>query len=87
MNKILQEKPNVLYVDDDAASLKLFESQFSREYQIFTATSASKGLEILKANAMQIIVTDQRMAEITGVEFLAQVKKQYPDPKLILLSA
>ena len=87
MNKTLLEKPIVLYVDDDEASLKLFKLHYSREYQVFTAKSAKVGLEILKDNDVQIILTDQRMAKITGIEFLAEVKKQFLKPKLILLSA
>ena len=71
-------KKNILYVDDEAVNLRLFSATFRREYNVYTATSANEGLKLLEENDMDLVVTDQRMPEVTGVEFLSKVQKLYP---------
>lgn len=80
------EKIAVLYVDDEVNNLNSFKATFRRDYKIFTATSGKEGLDILKANPIQILITDQRMPEMTGVDFLIEVVKEFPDPIRILLT-
>lgn len=81
------QKYNILYVDDEEANLRVFKSTFFREFNIFTATSAQGGLELLRTNEIHLVITDQRMPKVTGVEFLTEVRRRYPEPNLILLSA
>lgn len=80
------KKISILYVDDEMNNLISLKATFRTEFQIFTAISAKEGLEVLGREKIQVIITDQRMPEMTGVEFLEQVVLLYPDPIRILLT-
>ncbi|HLW21349.1 MAG TPA: response regulator [Cyclobacteriaceae bacterium] len=80
------DKIRLLYVDDEVNNLQAFKATFRRDYKIFLAESAKEGREILKDQEMDIIITDQRMPEETGVEFLESIIPMYPDPIRILLT-
>lgn len=77
---------NILYVDDEIHNLNSFRAVFRRSYTIFTAINAEEGKEILKNNDIHVIITDQRMPEITGIEFLESILKDYPNVPRILLT-
>ena len=77
---------SILYVDDEANNLIAFRAVFRTKYTIFTALSGLEGLEVLNENDIQIIITDQRMPNMTGVEFLEEVIQKYPAPIRILLT-
>lgn len=70
---------NILYVDDEEHNLTVFYSNFRRHYQIFLAKSGKEGLEILRKQEIHLIITDQRMPEMTGIEFLESAIPDYPD--------
>jgi sigma-B regulation protein RsbU (phosphoserine phosphatase) len=72
-------KYSVLYIDDEEHNLISFKSTFRREYNIHVANSGKSGLEIMEKNEINLVITDQRMPEMTGVEFLEKVKNLYPD--------
>jgi response regulator RpfG family c-di-GMP phosphodiesterase len=86
LNPMENEKIAVLYVDDEVNNLNSFKATFRREFKVFTASSGSEGLAILKANPVHVIITDQRMPEMSGVEFLVEVVTEFPDPIRILLT-
>ena len=69
----MREKIRILYVDDEVRNVTSFKRSFRRVYDIDTATSAREGIELLKTNTYEIILTDQRMPEMTGVEFLTEI--------------
>jgi sigma-B regulation protein RsbU (phosphoserine phosphatase) len=71
--------PPILYVDDEQDNLTVFNSAFRRDYEVHLATSGAEGLEILKKNPIQLIITDQRMPEMTGIQFLERIIPEYPD--------
>lgn len=77
---------NILYVDDEANNLVAFKANFRSYYNVYTAESAAEGLQILKDKKIHIIITDQRMPNMTGVEFLESIIKEYPDPIRMLLT-
>lgn len=79
-------KIKVLYVDDEEHNLTAFKATFRREYDVFTAISADEGRAILATENINIIITDQRMPHITGVEFLESIIEEYPEPIRILLT-
>src|SRR5690606_12190583 len=79
-------KIRILYVDDEVNNLQAFKATFRRDYKIFLAESAKEAREILKTEEIEIIITDQRMPEETGVEFLESIIPLYPDPIRILLT-
>ncbi len=80
------KKITILYVDDERNNLVAFKANFRLEFDIHIAESAKEGLEILQRTNIEIIITDQRMPEITGVEFLETVMLDYPEPIRILLT-
>jgi response regulator RpfG family c-di-GMP phosphodiesterase len=81
-----EAKPSVLYVDDETNNLLSFKAAFRRQFNIFTADSATAARKILAENPIQVIVSDQRMPQTTGIEFFASILEQYPDPIRILLT-
>lgn len=83
----LNEKATVLYVDDLQTNLILFEATFENDYSIILAESANAALEILKEQDIQVLVTDQRMPDMTGTELLEIVASEYPDIRRFLLTA
>jgi response regulator RpfG family c-di-GMP phosphodiesterase len=80
------EKITVLYVDDEENNLFSFKATFRIKYQVLTAISGEEALKILEQKPVHVIITDQRMPEMTGVEFLEKVLVKYPDPMRILLT-
>ncbi len=66
----IKEKIQLLYVDDEPNNLISFKAAFRRDFNVFVAESGLEGQEILKNNATSIVITDQRMPNMTGVEFL-----------------
>ena len=82
------DKIGILYVDDEVNNLTSFKATFRGTYTIFTAQSAEEGRKVLeeKIEDIHLIITDQRMPGMTGVEFLASIVEKYPDPIRILLT-
>ncbi len=79
-------KPAILYLDDEVNNLTGFKATFRRDYTIFTAQTAEEAFKILKENDVQIVISDQRMPEITGAEFLKSVFENHPKPIRMLLT-
>ncbi|MDZ7845748.1 MAG: response regulator [Owenweeksia sp.] len=82
----MEKKISVLYVDDEAHNLKSFKASFRRDYNVFTAESGQEGLEIFNNEDINVILTDQRMPGMTGIEFLVEVKKIDSEPMRILVT-
>ena len=77
---------NILYVDDEEHNLVSFKAAFRRDYNVLTATTAREGLQLLRRHPVQLIVTDQRMPEMTGVQFLEAVQPDFPHPVRMILT-
>ena len=82
----MNSKAQVLYVDDEKANLTSFKYAFHEDYDIYTAISAKEGLKLLSNKSIDVIISDQRMPEVTGVELLEQVKELYPDSFRLILT-
>lgn len=80
------QRIKILYLDDEINNLNAFKATFRRNYEIYTAISSQEAKQILKDIEVQIIIADQRMPGMTGVEFYNSVKEIYPDPIRILLT-
>lgn len=77
----------LLLVDDELNILSALKRLLRRDgYQILTASSALEGLEVLAGNKVDVILSDQRMPGMNGVEFLRTAKLSYPDTVRIVLS-
>jgi response regulator RpfG family c-di-GMP phosphodiesterase len=73
------QKKVILYIDDEEINLRLFRSTYRRDYEILTSHSANEGLQVLMENKVDLVITDQRMPDVTGVEFLRLVQEKYPE--------
>lgn len=84
----MSEAKKVLFVDDEANVLKSLQRLFlDEDYDLFTASSGGEGLEILKEEAdVQVVVSDYRMPEMNGVDFLKEVYEKWPHTIRIVLS-
>ena len=79
-----QKEYNVLYVDDEENNLNSFRAALRRDYNIFTARSGEEGMEILSKNDIHVVVTDQRMPHMTGVQFLQNIPGDQDNIRIIL---
>ncbi len=78
---------DILYVDDEKGNCDYFKSAFRREHVIHTAYSGYEALEILKSSQkISLILTDQRMPEMSGVEFLEKSLMLAPEAIRILVT-
>ncbi|MEL7021114.1 MAG: sigma-54 dependent transcriptional regulator [Bacteroidota bacterium] len=82
----MQKQYAILYVDDEPQNLRTFKATFKWDYRIHTARSAFEGLDILAEHPIDLIISDQRMAGLSGIEFFKKVIKKYPDPLRIILT-
>jgi len=79
-------KARVLFVDDDERILKALKSLFRDRYHVFSTTDCEKALDFLGKYAMHVVVSDQRMPEMLGVEFLRRARQVSPNAVRILLT-
>jgi DNA-binding NtrC family response regulator len=80
-------KHTVLCIDDEQNILHSLKRLLRKEdYRLLTASSGAEGLKILEENDVQVVIADQRMPQMSGTEFLAIVKEQYPQAMRIVLS-
>lgn len=79
-------KPTLLFVDDEERIVNLLRMMFRSEYQVLTATSGAEALKLLEQHRVEVIVSDQRMPGMLGVELLAEVRKRSPSTMRILLT-
>ncbi len=80
------KKYTILYIDDEPHNLRTFKATFKWDYDILTAQSAFEGFDILEKNEVQLIISDQRMAGLSGTEFFKKVVKRFPEPMRIILT-
>lgn len=84
----IMSKPRILYVDDEEINLSNFQMAFENDFEVLTAISGLDGLKLFKTHSdIAVIVADQRMPDINGVEMLTRIYKSDPDPIRIILTA
>lgn len=81
-----EKKYSLLYVDDETTNLRVFKSNFRKFFNVYTTANPLEAIEILKDQEIQVIVTDQRMPEMTGTELLERILPDYPDMIKIILT-
>jgi Nif-specific regulatory protein len=77
----------ILVVDDEQDNLDAFRFNFRKTFDIVTATSGAEALQILDGKQVAVVVTDQRMPKMTGVELLREVRARSPETVGIILTA
>ena len=80
-------KSSVLLVDDQVEVLHSLERLLKDQYQVFKANSGAAALDIMKETTIAILISDQRMPGMTGVEFLSKSIEIQPDTIRILITA
>jgi len=81
------ERKTLLLLDDEENILRALARVFRRDgYRILSTTSISEAFTLLAENDVQVIISDQRMPEMSGTEFFSQVKAIHPDTVRIVLS-
>ncbi len=78
--------PTILIVDDEVRSLESLERNLCDDFDVKTASSIAEAEEILGREWVKIILCDQRMPEMTGVDFLIKVRENWPDVIRIIIS-
>ena len=82
-----EQRRTVLVVDDEPGiRTALTRMLRSDGYRVLTAAGGDEGLHVLSLNAVQVIISDQRMPGMSGTEFLGKVKDLYPETMRIILS-
>jgi response regulator RpfG family c-di-GMP phosphodiesterase len=81
-----EKKINVLYIDDEPNNITSFRAAFRRTFNIYSAESAEEGRNILEIEPIEVILSDQRMPKMTGIEFFQSILTTHPDPIRILIT-
>ena len=80
-------KQNLLVVDDEKGVVNALNRQFKKEYMVYTAANGKEALVVLKEQQIAVIIADQRMPGMTGVDFLEIARSQSPNSMRILITA
>jgi DNA-binding NtrC family response regulator len=85
---VRSSQPSILVVDDESGILQTLQILLKNEgFDVTTAQGGKAGLEALKAHAPDIVLTDVRMPQVTGIDILAAVRQQDPETPVILMTA
>jgi two-component system NtrC family sensor kinase len=87
LERIDYKKYPILFVDDEEENLEIFSIHFKDTFTIYTAPDGPSGLELLDRKFAALVLSDQRMAGMTGMEFLQEVRKRHPEMVLMLETA
>lgn len=79
-------KHSVLIVDDEADVLLSLTGLLRREFKVFTANSGAEALEIMNEHEIHVVMTDQRMPTMTGVELMQQLRNEHPEAVRIVFT-
>ncbi len=83
----MEQKIKILYVDDEVINLKLFSYNFSEKYEVVTSTCGLEGLECLrKYPDIKIVISDMKMPNMNGLDFIARAKEIYSDKRYYILT-
>ncbi len=76
----------ILFVDDETANLRLLERLFRNSYGVLTASSGDEAVHLLETHDVALIISDQRMPGMTGIEFLKRASDLRPQTVRIMLT-
>ena len=82
----MRPKHTILVVDDEPDVVKSVQDLLRFDYKVLGATRASDALRMVRENTVHVVLTDQRMPEMTGVEFLRRLRDEYPDTVRLLIT-
>jgi signal transduction histidine kinase len=79
-------KRDILYVDDEAENLVVFEATFDEHFNISTANSGPEALRLLDKQPFPVVIADQRMPKMTGGELFRIMREKFPQTKRVILT-
>lgn len=79
-------KRTILYLDDETACVEVFQEMFGDDFDIRTATTSAQARRALIERAADIVISDQRMPDIEGSEFLREIWELYPSSYRVMLT-
>lgn len=83
----MSTKPVILYVDDEHINLLLFGRLMNKHFEVLTASSGKDGLQKLEEHPeIKAVVTDLRMPEMNGLEFIKEARQNFQDCHYMILS-
>ena len=82
----MRQKINILYVDDEKDNLLAFRSLFRRKYNVLTAEGGAEALAIMESQPIQLVLSDQRMPSMTGLELCHTVSEKYPNTVRMIIT-
>lgn len=83
----MKQKIKVLYIDDEKVNLDLFEYNFSGKYDVVTGCCGDFGLECLQKHPdIKVVISDMKMPNMSGLEFIKRAKSIYSDKKYFILT-
>ncbi|HEY1860119.1 MAG TPA: hybrid sensor histidine kinase/response regulator [Gemmataceae bacterium] len=82
----MARRHTILVVDDEPDVVQSVQDLLRLEFHVLGTTRAIEGLRILQEHEVHIVMTDQRMPEMTGVEFLSRIRGDYPDAIRLLFT-
>src|SRR5579871_3919393 len=80
-------KQSILYIDDEDGNLEIFKATFRHEFNVITANSPKQGYHFLRETEIDVIISDYRMPEKNGVDFLGEIFRDFPETVRIILTA
>ncbi len=83
----MNKKIKIIYVDDEEVNVMLFEINFSVNFEVYSGCSGFQGLVLLdKHPDVKVIISDMKMPEMNGIEFIKIAKEKYPEKKFYILT-
>lgn len=83
----MEKEIKILYIDDEPVNVQLFEMNFSRKYSVITGYDGFEGLNLLENNPdISVIISDMKMPNMNGIEFITNAKKMFPNKKYFILT-
>jgi DNA-binding NtrC family response regulator len=80
-------KPSILVVDDEAGQRQLLRAILEKDFQVVTAANGKEAIELLTKKAFDLVITDQQMPEMSGIELIAWARENVPETLIIVLTA
>ena len=81
-----EETIRVLYLDDEEANLFSFKAAFRREFEVHTCLEPHQAVRLLDEHDFHVVLSDQRMPRISGVEFFELIMPDHPDVSRVLVT-
>ncbi len=82
----MANRHTILVVDDEPDVVKSVQDLLRLDYRVLGATRAKAAMDIMREQEVHVVMTDQRMPEMTGVEFLRQIRGDYPEAIRLLFT-